>query len=89
MPGKDSALFSVSRHQIGYSAFFRYDLPRNVRRQIAALDPGVALGDHEGVRRILARYAPCDTVSQGRGTPLRGVPLRPSSLTLCIAMDVM
>jgi len=67
VPGRDSALFSVSRHPTGYAAFFRYDLPRNVRRQIAALDPEAALQDHEAVRRILARFAPCDTIFAGKG----------------------
>lgn len=67
LPGKDSALFSISRHQAGCAKFFRHDLPRNVRRQIAALDPEAALQDHEAVRRILARFAPCDTVFAGKG----------------------
>jgi len=67
VPGKDSALFSVSRHRTGYAAFFRYDLPRSVRRQIAALDPEAALQDHEAVRRILAGFAPRDTAFTGKG----------------------
>lgn len=49
VPGKDSALFSISHHQTGYSAFFRYDLPLDIRRQIEALDPEVALKDHDKV----------------------------------------
>ena len=67
LPGKDSALFSISRHQSGYVRFYRYDLARNVRRQIEALDPEVALQDHKVVRGILAQYALCDTVFAGKG----------------------
>ena len=67
MPGKDSALFAISHHQTGYTVFFRYDLPPDVRRQIKALDPEVALKDHKVVRQILARHVPCDSVFAGKG----------------------
>ena len=67
LPGKDSALFSISHHQTGYSVFFRYDLPLDVRCEIEALDPEVALKDHEVVRQILARHVPCDSVFAGKG----------------------
>ena len=49
VPGKDSALFSISHHQTGHIEFFRYDLPFDVRRQIVALDPEVALKDHSKI----------------------------------------
>jgi GNAT superfamily N-acetyltransferase len=67
LPGQASALFSISHHQAGYTRFYRYDLPPDVRCEIAALDPEVALQDHTVVRRILARHVPCDSAFAGQG----------------------
>ena len=67
LPGKDSVLFSISQHQNGYTVFFRYDLPPDVRRQIEALDPEAALKDHETVRYVLAQYTPCHSAFAGKG----------------------
>jgi GNAT superfamily N-acetyltransferase len=67
LPGKDSALFSISHHQTGYSVFFRYDLPPDVRRQIDTLDPEVALKDHETAQQILVQHTLCDSVFAGKG----------------------
>ena len=65
--GKDSAIFSISRHQTGHIKFFRYDLPFGVRRQIEALEPEVALKGHKAVCQILAQYTSCDSVFAGKG----------------------
>lgn len=67
VPGKDSALFSISHHETGYIKFFRYDLPFDVRRQIEALDPEVALKSHKAVRQILVQYTSCDSAFTGKG----------------------
>ena len=67
VPGKNSALFSISRHQNGYIRFFRYDLPTAVRHQIEVLQPEMALQDHNIVRQILGRHTPCDSVFAGKG----------------------
>ena len=67
LPGKDSALFSISHRQTGDIRFFRYDLQGSVRGQIEALDPEVALKSHKAVRQILARYISCVSVSAGKG----------------------
>lgn len=40
--GKESALFSISRYQDGYVTYFRYDIPAEIREQIAALGPDLA-----------------------------------------------
>jgi hypothetical protein len=64
--GKESTLFSISRHEGGYLRFFRHDLPPQVRHQLEDLDPGVALQDHATVRKILAQHTLCDTVFAGK-----------------------
>jgi GNAT superfamily N-acetyltransferase len=74
LPGKESALFTISRHAGGHTSFYRHDLPHHIRRQIEALDPETALQDHEAVRRILGRYAPCDAVFAGKGYHFARVP---------------
>jgi hypothetical protein len=66
LPGRDSALFSISRHAGGHLALFRYDLPQDVRQRIAALSPDRQLYDHETVRQILAQHLCCDSVFAGR-----------------------
>ena len=67
VPGENSALFSISRHRNGYIRFFRYDLPSDVRHQIEALRPEIALQEHNTVRQILGRHSPCDSVFAGKG----------------------
>ena len=67
VPGNDSTIFSISRHQTGHIQFFRYDLPIDVRRQIETLDPEVALTGHKTVCQILAQYSSCDSVFAGKG----------------------
>jgi GNAT superfamily N-acetyltransferase len=74
LPGKESALFAISRHAGGHLKFCRYDLPHHLRRQIEALDPEAALQDHEAVRRILGRYVFCDTAFAGKGYYFARVP---------------
>jgi RimJ/RimL family protein N-acetyltransferase len=76
LPGKDSTLFSVGRHETGYVRFFRHDVPLDVRRRIEALDPEVALRDHEAVRQILGRCASCDRVFTGRAYYFAHTPSR-------------
>jgi hypothetical protein len=68
LPGKASALFSISQHQAGVLCFYRFDLPPDVRRQLEALDPEAALHEHAVVRQILARHTPCDSVFAGKGS---------------------
>jgi GNAT superfamily N-acetyltransferase len=67
IPGKDSALFTISRYKSGYVKFFRYDIPSGIRRQIEVLDPEVALGDLGAVRLILAQHTSCDSAFAGKG----------------------
>jgi hypothetical protein len=67
LPGKDAALFSISRCRAGYARYYRYDLLRGIRRQIEALDPEAALHDHKAVQRLLAHHTPCDTIFAGKG----------------------
>jgi GNAT superfamily N-acetyltransferase len=67
VPGKASALFSISRYQAGYIKFFRHDLPVDIRHQINVLDPDTALNDHKVVCQILDGHIPCDGVFAGIG----------------------
>ena len=67
LPGRDSTLFAISRHQTGYCVFFRHDIPQDVRRNIGSIGPENALNDHETVRKILAKHIPCDNVFAGKG----------------------
>jgi hypothetical protein len=66
-PGKDSALFVVSRYATGHARFFRDDVPSTARRQLEALDAEAALQDHNTVRGILSEYVASDTVFAGKG----------------------
>lgn len=74
LPGKDSALFSISRHQSGYLRFYRYDLPPSLRRQLERLGSEASLTDHKAVRRILSRHTACNTVFAGKGYHFRRRP---------------
>jgi len=74
IPGKESALFSISRYQDGYVTYFRYDIPAEIREQIAALGPDAALNDHVTVRRVLACYTPCKEVFAGKGYYFAHIP---------------
>ncbi len=51
--------FSVVRHDDTWSTFFRHDLPDQTRAQLAALAPEQAFHEHERVKAILDRDAPC------------------------------
>lgn len=59
----DIARFYITQHPDGYKAYYRDDLPRVVRDQLAALLPKQAFYDRETVKRILAQDAPCTRIS--------------------------
>ena len=67
IPGKDSAIFAIHRHEGGYVYYFRYDVLPSIRQQIEALDPEEALYSHDTVKHILAPYALCNKVFAGKG----------------------
>lgn len=74
LPGKESALFSISRHKDGYVTYFRYDIPSSIGERIRSLNPEQALYDYETVRQILAEYVPCSKVFAGHGCYFVHVP---------------
>jgi GNAT superfamily N-acetyltransferase len=74
IPGKESALFSISQYQEGYATYFRYDIPAETREQIAAFGPEEALNNHQTIRRVLACYTPCKEVFAGRGCYFTHIP---------------
>jgi hypothetical protein len=66
-PGSiEQARFIVYRHAEGYVEYFRHDLPRPIREQIAALPTEQALSDHQAVKHLLATDAPCEEMWTGK-----------------------
>jgi hypothetical protein len=66
-PGSiEQARFIVYHHAEGYVEYFRHDLPRPIREQIAALPPEQALNDHEAVKYLLATDAPREEMWTGK-----------------------
>jgi hypothetical protein len=58
--------FYITRHDGGYTAYFRYDLPRHIRERLEALPQDRAFNDHETVKRILGKDAPCESMWIGK-----------------------
>jgi GNAT superfamily N-acetyltransferase len=68
IPGPDPddiSRFYVTQHEDGYTVFTRQDVPRHIRKQLAAIPPARAFSDHEVVRDILAQDAPSTGMSMG------------------------
>lgn len=74
IPGKDSALLSVSLHQDGYLIHFRYDIPTEIRRRVLSLGPEAMLTDHARVKRMLGQYTACERIWAGEGYYFARVP---------------
>ncbi|MBZ0286582.1 MAG: GNAT family N-acetyltransferase [Anaerolineae bacterium] len=63
----DLPRFYIAHYKEGYSRHFRQDLPAQLREQLLALMPDIALEDSEAVRIILAEDAPCHDFHTGKG----------------------
>src|SRR5262249_48118556 len=61
----DIPRFLVLRHLQGYTAYFRHDLPTDLRRQLAALPLEQAFSDQSLVETLLTLDRPCENIWHG------------------------
>ena len=67
IPEKESTIFIISHCTGGYITHFRHDVPVDIRDQIKALAPEIALDDHQQVQSILSQFTSCENVFSGKG----------------------
>jgi hypothetical protein len=70
----EQARFIVHRHVTGVRAYYRYDLPPEVREQLARLLARNAECEAEAVCRILAAHSPCSAVFTGTSCVFQRLP---------------
>jgi hypothetical protein len=58
--------FYVTRHKNGYMVYVRQDQPEQIRKQLSSLSPEEAFRDHEQIKEIFGKAAPCEEVWEGR-----------------------
>ena len=58
--------FYVTRHKNGYMTYVRQDQPEQTRKLLSSLSPEEAFRDHEKIKEIFAKAAPCEEVWEGR-----------------------